>query len=129
MLTLSIRQPWAWLIVNGWKDIENRTWPTKLRGAFLVHAGKGMTHDDYDEARFLVMHIRGNLDGFPGFGELLRGGIVGQASIVDCVGDSPSPWFFGPHGFVLKYARVIPFIPSKGQLGFYDSGFIFGGRS
>lgn len=29
---LSIRQPWAWLIVNGYKDIENRTWPTHFRG-------------------------------------------------------------------------------------------------
>jgi len=25
MYALSIRQPWAWLIVHGWKDIENRT--------------------------------------------------------------------------------------------------------
>ena len=35
---LSIRQPWAWLIVNGYKDIENRDWPTKFRGRMLVHA-------------------------------------------------------------------------------------------
>ncbi|MEI3544750.1 MAG: ASCH domain-containing protein [Alphaproteobacteria bacterium] len=37
---LSIRQPWAWLIVNGYKDIENRTWPTHFRGKVLIHAGK-----------------------------------------------------------------------------------------
>ncbi len=37
---LSIRQPWAWLIVNGYKDIENRTWSTRFRGKVLIHAGK-----------------------------------------------------------------------------------------
>lgn len=41
MLALSIRQPWAWLIINGGKDIENRDWPTKFRSRILVHAGKG----------------------------------------------------------------------------------------
>ena len=41
MKALSIKQPWAWLIVNGYKDIENRTWKTNYRGTFLVHASKG----------------------------------------------------------------------------------------
>ena len=31
-----IRQPWAWLIVNGHKHIENRTWPTRHRGTLLI---------------------------------------------------------------------------------------------
>ena len=38
MKALSIRQPWAWLILHGGKDIENRTWATKLRGRVLIHA-------------------------------------------------------------------------------------------
>jgi len=37
--SLSIRQPWAWLIVQGHKPIENRTWPTTYRGPLLIHAG------------------------------------------------------------------------------------------
>jgi len=32
MKALSILQPWAWLVVNGHKDIENRTWGTGFRG-------------------------------------------------------------------------------------------------
>ena len=36
---ISIRQPWAWLIVNGYKDVENRVWFAKLRGRVLIHAG------------------------------------------------------------------------------------------
>jgi hypothetical protein len=35
---LSIRQPWAWLIVQGDKDIENRS--TTYRRRVLIHAGK-----------------------------------------------------------------------------------------
>ena len=37
---LSIQQPWAWLIVNGHKDIENRDWRTNFRGPVAIHAGK-----------------------------------------------------------------------------------------
>lgn len=36
---ISIRQPWAWLIVNGYKDVENRIWFANLRGRVLIHAG------------------------------------------------------------------------------------------
>jgi len=32
MKALSIRQPYAWLIIHGYKDIENRTWGTRVRG-------------------------------------------------------------------------------------------------
>ena len=45
MKAISIRQPWAWLIVHGYKDVENRTWATKHRGPILIHAGK--TLDPY----------------------------------------------------------------------------------
>jgi ASCH domain-containing protein len=39
MPALSIRQPWAWAICAGCKDVENRSWNTKHRGPFVVHAG------------------------------------------------------------------------------------------
>jgi hypothetical protein len=47
MKALSIRQPWAWLIVHGHKDIENRTWTTTFRGRFLVHAGRTFDPEGY----------------------------------------------------------------------------------
>jgi hypothetical protein len=37
---LSLRQPWADLIVNGIKNIENRSRPTRFRGRLLIHASK-----------------------------------------------------------------------------------------
>jgi hypothetical protein len=36
---ISIRQPWAWLIVNGYKDVENRIWAANVRGRVLIHVG------------------------------------------------------------------------------------------
>jgi hypothetical protein len=38
MKVIVIRQPWAWLIVNGFKDIENRSWATRYRGPLLIQA-------------------------------------------------------------------------------------------
>ena len=37
---LSLKQPYAELIVSGKKTIELRTWNTKFRGEFLIHASK-----------------------------------------------------------------------------------------
>jgi hypothetical protein len=45
---ISIRQPWAWLIVNGFKDVENRSWKTKYRGPVLVHAGRKIEKYAYE---------------------------------------------------------------------------------
>ncbi|MCP4687042.1 MAG: ASCH domain-containing protein, partial [Desulfobacterales bacterium] len=50
MKALSIRQPWAWLIANGYKDIENRSWRTSFRGEFLIHAGKKFDGAGWDWA-------------------------------------------------------------------------------
>jgi len=38
MKTLSVKQPWAYLLCAGIKDIENRTWKTNYRGRVFIHA-------------------------------------------------------------------------------------------
>ncbi len=125
MKALSIRQPWAWLIVNGLKDIENRGWATWVRGPVLIHAAKGMTRDEYEDC-IAVCHSVSETRPFPpntilpAFNHLERGGIVGRAAIVDCVERSMSPWFYGPFGFVLSEASLLPFRPCNGRLGFFD---------
>ena len=116
LMALSIRQPWAWLILNGGKDIENRNWPTRFRGRFLIHAAKGMTRADYEEAGGIAVDIGITL---PPSEQLQRGGIVGEAEIVDCVTDSESPWFCGRFGFVLRNAMTLPFAPCLGALRFF----------
>jgi hypothetical protein len=125
MKAISIRQPWAWLILNAGKDIENRDWPTRYRGVVLIHASKGMTRGEYDDAVDTARIARRVIGAMPGlhmppFDKLERGGIVGQAEIVDCVQASTSPWFFGAYGFVIKNPKLLPFRPFKGALGFFD---------
>lgn len=121
---LSIRQPWAWLIVNGHKDIENRTWRTKHRGRFLVHAGLTMTKQDWlagvETAALVGDELVKKLMAAEQEIKAQRGGIVGSANITDCVDKSSSPWFFGKHGFVLNNAKPLPFVPLKGRLGFFS---------
>jgi hypothetical protein len=120
MKALSIRQPWAWLIVNGYKDIENRTWPTRFRGRVLIHASKAMTRQEYEKARARAERIDPTLI-FPDFDALARGGIVGVARITECLKRSDSPWHIrGAWGFKLEGARPLAFKPRKGALGFFD---------
>ncbi|EMM1377110.1 ASCH domain-containing protein [Pseudomonas aeruginosa] len=117
MKALSIRQPWAWLVANGHKDIENRDWATSFRGRFLIHAAKSMTRDEYEEASDFAAY---NGVTIPAPHELERGGIVGEASIIGCVDRCNSLWFFGRYGFELADAKPLPFQPMKGQLGFFE---------
>jgi hypothetical protein len=123
MLALSIRQPWAWMIIHGSKDIENRDWPTKFRGRVLVHASKGMTRDEWGSA-WAFAHGSGigpkALEAGVNAVNIERGGIVGSVEIVDCVSESESRWFVGRYGFVLRDPQVLPFTPWRGQLGFFD---------
>lgn len=118
MRAISIRQPWAWLIVNGYKPVENREWPTKYRGPVLIHAGQTLARRHYEDLE-LDMAVRLRI-ALPAYEDLPRGGVVGVATIVDCVTEFDSPFFTGPFGFVLKDARPLPFQPFKGKLGFFD---------
>ena len=123
MKALSIRQPWAYLIVNGYKDIENRSWPTSFRGEVLIHAANGMTKNEYEDCRETVTAINRLIKYpilLPEFPHLERGGIIGKAEITDCVHDHDSLWFFGKFGFVIKNAQPLTFTPYKGRLGFFE---------
>lgn len=107
--TLSIRQPWAWLITSGHKKIENRTWSTTYRGPVLIHASSRWDAEPIDsiEKRFNVTIPR----------DLPRGGIIGIAGLCDVTTRSTDPYFCGPYGFVLVGARQLPYLPAKGALG------------
>lgn len=122
-LALSVRQPWAFCLAAGWKDIENRSWRRgnpglNFRGEFCIHASTGMTRDEYEGCAELCEDL-----GFvcPPPADLLRGGIIGIARITEVVTFHPtSLWFFGPVGLVIADARPIDFIPVGGRLGFFD---------
>lgn len=117
---LSIIQPWTWVIAHGFKPVENRDWrPSNpglhFRGDVLLHAGQKFDRDGYDWIAETFPHIP-----LPQPNAFARGGIVGQARIVDVVREMDSPWFFGPIGLVFADAKPMPFHPCKGALGFFN---------
>lgn len=86
---LTLRQPWAWLVFNNGKDIENRTFKTRYRGLLWIHAAGfrvsrkscnkienrfGCVISEFDRERFLYSHV------------------IGCVDLVDVVRDSTSKW-------------------------------------
>lgn len=149
MKALSLRQPWAYAVVHLGKRIENRRWTTSLRGDFLIHASKGMTRAEYEDAADFIRSVRSPderatppYEAFhrperwmPG---TERGGIVGRARLVsvlppcpdDCFhklldtercGRGHPPWHMPEQcGFVIEDVRALPFLACKGELGFFE---------
>lgn len=58
MKTLTVRQPWAWAIARGHKNVENRGWVTPHRGPLAIHAAKRWDDDGVDALRFVVRAAR-----------------------------------------------------------------------
>lgn len=72
MKVITVRQPWASLIADGYKEYEFRTWKTNYRGELLIHAGKGIDKKYLDRFKHL------NLD-YP------VGCIIAKVSVTDCI--------------------------------------------
>jgi len=119
MKALSIRAPWWWYILHAGKDIENRDWPTRVRGRVLIHASKW-----WNELEVALAIEEANDLTCTGPSLSFReycGFLVGSVEIVDCVAHSSSSWFVGDYGFVLRnpviFAEPVAF---KGALGFFS---------
>jgi hypothetical protein len=85
MKTLSIRQPFATLILLGIKQYEVRNWSTLYRGPLLIHASKTL---DFDGADICMMEpFRSLLQeaGYRSGVELPRGVLLGTVELVDCL--------------------------------------------
>lgn len=72
MKVLTIKEPWASLIINGYKKYEFRSWKTKYRGKILIHAGMSLEKDA--AKRFSEYNL-----------EYYKGAIIGEATITDCI--------------------------------------------
>ncbi len=117
MRAISVRQPWAWLIVNGYKPVENRDWKTNYRGHCLIHAGKSVDMAGYDFIDDQFPELKNMV---PTADKIERGGVVGMVKITDCVTSHLSLWFFGKYGFVMDDATPLPFFAHPGQLSFFN---------
>jgi hypothetical protein len=126
-LALSLKQPWAALLVHGRKAIEVRKWSTARRGRILIHAAK--VSDPRPEAWHMVPEeLRQQANQL--------GGIIGEATLVDCVAyrtlvgftaeqhlhlNLPE-WFQPPvlYGFKFAGAAPLPFRRFSGWMRFFE---------
>ena len=77
LLALSVKQPWAALLVTGVKTVEVRTWTTRARGPILIHAGKAPDHRADGWALVTTPKLQTLA--------ALRGGLIGTAELTACV--------------------------------------------
>ena len=70
MKALTIKEPWASLIINGYKNYEFRSWKTNYRGKILIHTSKTMEKVEGVE--------KYNLN-------YIKGAIIGEVTITDCI--------------------------------------------
>lgn len=120
---LSVRQPWAWFIVNGHKDVENRTWKpkgTRIGQRFAIHASqRRLSKADYEY--FLELIEECGIKRYPkSIDDFDYGAIVGTVVLDDVVRGSKSYWAGrGSYHWVLSKAKKVRPKKVKGQLGFF----------
>jgi hypothetical protein len=112
MKALTVRQPWASLIVAGVKDVENRSRNTRHRGPLAIHVAQTRAADGSE--RGWQEFRRLNLD-------LQLGEVIGVVDLYDVVRDSPSKWAI-PDSFhwLLRHPRRVKPVPLRGRLGLWD---------
>ena len=131
---LTVKQPWAHLIIHGYKAasggtehklIENRTRGTAYRGELYIHAGKSFdtAAPDYigdfcPEARIAVLRNMARINAE-------RGQIIGRVQLFDCeyppleaMPDDCWAEVGAWHWLLSKPEAVAPF-PAQGQLGIW----------
>jgi hypothetical protein len=124
MKAITVRQPWAWLLIHGGKDIENRNWPTLYRGPIAIHAAKGLTEAEYQDAVDFVLRVDPHMAyRIPKFDQLERGCVIGTMTMHGCVIESSSPWFHGKYGFhLIEPIPAVNPVYVKGALGLWEWG-------
>jgi hypothetical protein len=117
---LAVRQPWSHCIIYHGKTIENRDWPTRWTGRLAIHASKSRQYllEDIDaikQEHGIIIDPA----------ELVFGAVIGSVDMVGCVNTSPSKWFQGKYGFVLKNPFAYPEpIFTNGKLNLYNTDHI-----
>jgi hypothetical protein len=118
MRALSITQPWIECMLTEGKNVENRTWNTKLRGYIALHASGSFSHERFDRCMedYGVDLMAKELD---------YGAIVGFARLIDVVTEEDltadtEGWFEGPYGFVFSdIIKLKAPVETKGTLSFW----------
>lgn len=125
MKVITIKEPYASLIAEGYKEYEFRTWKTNYRGDILIHAAKTSNKENIN--RFKDRNL-----------EYKNGYIIAKAKLTDCILVDE---FFSKtmlakdgevyknlskrrskplYGFKLENIEKINPIETKGQLGIWN---------
>jgi len=125
MKALSIRQPWAELIVRGIKDVENRSWSTEHRGPLAIHAARTFYFNLDDKAEREEWE---NLRDDYGLDKdkLVYGALVGTVEVVEVTKQVKSKWHVqGSWGwYVMDAKRLAKPVPKRGMPGLYEVGIV-----
>ena len=112
---LSIRQPWAELIIMGVKDVENRSWATEHRGSLIIHAARTLDVSKEELKEYAEQY---------GFDpdNLVYGALIGIVEVVDCTMMVSSDWHYkGQYGWYLKNPKRLEVpVLMKGRLGLFN---------
>lgn len=129
MRTLSLREPFATLIMNKKKYIETRSWKTNYRGELLIHASKALIGNSINGREELINLIDND--------EMHYGKIICKCELVDCIEmtneyiakimkEEHQQYICGLYA-VGRYAWIIknieplnPLIEEKGKLGLWN---------
>jgi hypothetical protein len=130
MKTLSVRQPFAWLLIRPdlldpreraeaqrrhfIKDIENRPWSAGPQGIIAIHASRTFSREGYELVQENFPKIT-----LPAPEEFDFGGVIGTVGHCGSVDAHRSPWFTGPYGHMLEDPRPCVFRECRGALGFF----------
>ena len=125
MKVLSIKEPWASLIMNGTKKIETRSWKTKYRGEIYIHASLSKAKITKPEVYELIKDMN-----------FKCGYIICKCNLVDCiymtdeyVNDMKTNHYeeyicghyeVGRYAWILEDVKVIEPIKAKGKLGLWN---------
>ncbi len=127
MKVITIKQPWATLIVEGYKQYEFRTWKTKYRGEILIHAGKGIDKKAMERFKYLNLEYpigqiiaKANIDDCVKIDDKLREELKKKDSIVykGVINKTSNDW--DGYGFKLENVEKIEPIEVNGKLSLWD---------
>lgn len=115
MIALTVRQPWAWALVTGRKDVENRSWYTEHRGLLWIHASTKPADPN------AIAWIRARFPHISVPNHYATGALVGNVTLTDCAVRSESVWYVQPNyawlvtdGFALRAP-----VPMRGKQGLW----------
>lgn len=138
MKAITVRQPWAWAIMHGGKDVENRSRNIagKYRGPVVIHAGKAYDEDDFPGFLNMLLHLGKSR---PAADEMHLGAAIGVVDLIEVhdaltcqdavpINDLESEWVvcspwgeFDQQHLVLANPHPFPEpIPYRGALGLWE---------